>query len=186
MRNLHKVWFVIFLLFSVKSYSANPSINTHKRFTFLTSFSVGGEKGRGHGAFDFSINIPKKNERFIYIPYLGLYLQHSRILLKDVVETTNDNDISGGVLGIKLGVMLPTLVLGKRFYFYSNFAIGKVSVQSDPWWGRPEESIGSQKVHQVNLGVRLSVYNYLIGFNFSKSDLAYIGDNKMVFLGVNF
>ena len=87
---------------------------------------------------------------------------------------------------MRAGVLFPTLIFKVPLYFLGNLSFGKVAVQSDPWFGQPEESIGRTKVHQLNLGLRVAAAKYVIGYTYSFSDLDYIGNYQLLSFGVNF
>ncbi len=158
-------------------------MENQKKFTLTGAYDVQPETPAG--LLELSISIPKQGD-FVYIPFISIFLQHSRIKIKDVIESTSESRINGSVIGFKLGVMLPTLIFNVPFYFYGDIGISRMTVQSDPWLGKPEKGIGRSRLHQIDMGVKASISDFIFGINFSKSDVAYMGDHQMLFLGYNF
>ena len=138
---------------------------------------------------ELTARVPKKTKRFTYIPQLSIFLGHNTLDLNRVTDRAADKgtEISGSMIGLRAGVSVPVHPFGDHsFFLFSALSFAHTSVQSDPWFGQPDEATDDQSMHEFNLGIRTTINKYILGYSYSLSDIEYLKSSQRVSFGALF
>lgn len=153
---------------------------------FLYTVSQSFQSTSSASSLEAAINVVKHTYEYVYVPYLGIFLQHT--YLDQSLVTNNPDDagvpVAASAMGIRAGVSFPTEIFNSTLAWHFNLTYARTSVQSDPWFGRPENNLNASPLFQVVVGPRFFIDDFMIGYTYALGSLKYLRHTHSFQLGV--